>query len=44
MSLSEAAERLDGAFADADAKINSLNAKIDATFNSVTELGPRTFR
>jgi len=34
MSLSEAAERLEGAFADADSKINNLNEKIDETFKA----------
>jgi hypothetical protein len=34
MSLSEAAERLEGAFAEADSKINNLNEKIDETFKA----------
>ena len=34
MSLTEATERLEGAFLDADAKINNLTAKIDSTFKA----------
>ena len=32
MSFTEATERLEGAFLDADTKINNLTAKIDSTF------------
>ena len=37
MSLTEATERLEGAFLEADSKINNLTSKIDATFKAAEE-------
>ncbi len=37
MSLTNATDRLEGAFMEADAKINNLTSKIDATFKATEE-------